>query len=206
VSVGICYSINTAKDRLMTDDRKNRLIWIDCEMTGLVPEQDDLLEIAVVITDAELNILARSPEFAIRHPLATLEAMDDWNRNTHGKSGLWQRVLESPYDTAQAEAHMLAFLSEWVDAKASPMCGNTICQDRRFLARLMPRLEAYFHYRNVDVSTLKELCRRWNAPLLNGFIKSGAHTALADIEESVAELKYYRQYMGQMGGAGSTTP
>jgi len=190
----------------MTDDRKLRLIWIDCEMTGLVPEQHALLEIAVVITDAELNILARSPEFAIRHPLATLEAMDDWNRNTHGKSGLWQRVLESPYDTAQAEAHMLAFLANWVDAKTSPMCGNTICQDRRFLARLMPRLEAYFHYRNIDVSTVKELCRRWNAPLLEGFTKSGAHTALADIEESVAELKYYRQFMGKLGGAGSATP
>ena len=190
----------------MTDDRKNRLIWIDCEMTGLVPERHELLEIAVVITDAELNTLARSPEFAIRHPLATLEAMDDWNRNTHGKSGLWQRVLESPYDSAQAEAHMLAFLSEWVDAKTSPMCGNTICQDRRFLARLMPRLEGYFHYRNIDVSTVKELCRRWNALLLEGFTKSGAHTARADIEESVAELKYYRQFMGQLGGMGSTTP
>jgi oligoribonuclease len=184
----------------MTDDRKLRLIWIDCEMTGLVPEQHELIEIAAVITDSDLNILARSPEFAIRQPLATLEAMDDWNRNTHSKSGLWQRVLDSPFDAAQAEAHMLDFLAEWVDAKTSPMCGNTICQDRRFLARLMPRLEAYFHYRNIDVSTIKELCRRWNAPLLGGFTKSGAHTALADIEESVAELKYYRQFMGPLAG------
>lgn len=188
----------------MRDDRKHRLIWIDCEMTGLLPEQHDLLEIAAIVTDGELNILARSPEFAIRHPLVTLEAMDDWNRGTHRKSGLWQRVLDSRYSCAEAEAHMLAFLGEWVDAKISPMCGNTICQDRRFLARLMPRLESYFHYRNIDVSTLKELCRRWNAPLLNGFAKAGAHTALADIEESVAELKYYRQFMGPL--AGPTNP
>ena len=185
----------------MADDRKQRLIWIDCEMTGLVPERDQLLEIAAVVTDAELNILARSPEFAIRQPLAVLEAMDDWNRNTHSRSGLWQRVLDSPYTAAQAEAQMIAFLSEWVDANCSPMCGNSICQDRRFLARLMPRLEAYFHYRNIDVSTLKELCRRWNPALLEGFSKKGAHTALADIEESVAELAYYRRFMGAFGGA-----
>ena len=184
----------------MTDAEK-RLIWIDCEMTGLLPEQHELLEIAAVITDAELNILARSPEIAIRHPLPVLEAMDDWNRNTHRKSGLWQRVLDSTANTAGAEAEMLAFLSQWVPAKTSPMCGNTICQDRRFLARLMPQLEAYFHYRNIDVSTIKELCRRWNPTLVDGFSKKGAHTALADIEESVAELRYYRQYMGQMAGA-----
>lgn len=182
-------------------DAENRLIWIDCEMTGLLPERDQLLEIAAVITDAELNILARSPEIAIRHALPVLEAMDDWNRGTHGKSGLWQRVLDSETDTAGAEAGMLAFLAEWVPAKSSPMCGNTICQDRRFLARLMPELEAYFHYRNVDVSTIKELCRRWNPALLAGFRKNSAHTALADIEESVAELRYYRQFMGQLAGA-----
>ena len=186
---------------MTTDDKSQRLIWIDCEMTGLVPESHELLEIAAVVTDADLNILARSPEFAIRHPLETLEAMDDWNRNTHGRSGLWQRVLQSPFNTAQAEAHMVAFLSEWVDAGISPMCGNSIGQDRRFLARLMPRLEAYFHYRNIDVSTLKELCRRWNPALLDGFIKQGRHTALADIEESVAELNYYRQFMGKLAGA-----
>lgn len=184
----------------MTDNRKHRLIWIDCEMTGLVPEHHDLLEIAAVITDADLNIIARSPEFAIHHPLTTLEAMDDWNRNTHGKSGLWQRVLDSELSTALAEAHMLAFLNEWQDAKVSPMCGNSICQDRRFLARLMPRLEDFFHYRNVDVSTLKELGRRWNPTLVDGFRKNGAHTALADIEESVAELRYYRQFMGSLSG------
>jgi oligoribonuclease len=186
---------------MSTDLKSQRLIWIDCEMTGLLPDQHELLEIAAVVTDADLTILARSPEFAIRHPLATLEAMDDWNRNTHGKSGLWQRVLESPHTTAQAEAHMLAFLSEWVEAGVSPMCGNSIGQDRRFLARLMPRLEAYFHYRNIDVSTLKELCRRWNPSLLDGFSKHGKHTALADIEESVAELNYYRQFMGRLAGS-----
>ena len=182
------------------DNKSQRLIWIDCEMTGLQPETHELLEIAVVITDSELNTLASSPEFAIHHPIETLEAMDDWNRNTHKKSGLWQRVLDSTMNTAQAEAHMITFLAEWVDANTSPMCGNTICQDRRFLARLMPRLEGYFHYRNIDVSTIKELCRRWNTPLLDGFTKQGAHTALADIEESVAELKYYRQFMGELAG------
>ena len=187
----------------MSEERKQRLIWIDCEMTGLVPERDQLLEIAAVVTDAELNILARSPEFAIRQPVAVLEAMDDWNRNMHSRSGLWQRVLESPHTAAQAEAQMVAFLAEWVDANCSPMCGNSIGQDRRFLARLMPRLEAYFHYRNIDVSTLKELCRRWNPALLDGFSKRGAHTALADIEESVAELAYYRRFMGALGGAGA---
>lgn len=186
------------------DDKSQRLIWIDCEMTGLLPDSHQLLEIAVIVTDSQLNVLAQSPEFAIHHPLEILEAMDDWNRNTHRKSGLWQRVLDSQLSTAQAEAQMVAFLAEWVDANQSPMCGNSICQDRRFLARLMPRLEAYFHYRNVDVSTLKELCRRWNAPIVDGFKKNAAHTALADIEESVAELKYYRQFMGKL--AGKETP
>ncbi len=185
---------------MMNEDKNQRLIWIDCEMTGLSPENDLLIEIAAVVTDSQLNILAQSPEFAIRQPLAILESMDDWNRNTHTKSGLWQRVVDSPLNNAQAEAHMLAFLSEWVDAKQSPMCGNSICQDRRFLARLMPRLEAYFHYRNVDVSTIKELCRRWNTPLHNGFTKKGTHTALSDIIESVNELKYYRQFMGPLSG------
>ena len=185
---------------MMNEDKNQRLIWIDCEMTGLSPENDLLIEIAAVVTDSQLNILTQSPEFAIRQPLAILESMDDWNRNTHTKSGLWQRVVDSPLNNTQAEAHMLAFLSEWVDAKQSPMCGNSICQDRRFLARLMPRLENYFHYRNVDVSTIKELCRRWNAPLHNGFTKQGTHTALSDIIESVNELKYYRQFMGQLAG------
>ncbi len=184
----------------MNDDKSQRLIWIDCEMTGLSPENDQLIEIAAVVTDGQLNILAQSPELAIRQPIEVLEAMDDWNRNTHTKSGLWQRVIDSPLNTAQAEAHMLAFLSHWVDANQSPMCGNSICQDRRFLARLMPRLEKYFHYRNIDVSTLKELCRRWNTPLVDGFKKQGTHTALSDIIESVNELNYYRQFMGKLAG------
>lgn len=182
------------------DNKTQRLIWIDCEMTGLRPESDELIEIAAVITDADLNILASSPEFAIHHAVETLQAMDDWNRNTHTKSGLWQRVLDSKLNAAQAEAQMIAFLADWVDANVSPMCGNTICQDRRFLARLMPRLEDYFHYRNIDVSTIKELCRRWNAPLVDGFKKQGTHTALSDIIESVNELKYYRQFMGKLAG------
>jgi len=191
---------------MTTDDKSQRLIWIDCEMTGLIPESHELLEIAAVITDGQLNILAQSPEFAIRQSLETLQAMDDWNRTTHTRSGLWQRVIDSPLNAAQAEAHMLAFLSQWVDARQSPMCGNSICQDRRFLARLMPRLESYFHYRNIDVSTVKELCRRWNAPLLDGFTKQGTHTALSDIIESVNELKYYRQSMGRLAGSGNIAP
>lgn len=191
---------------MSTDDKNQRLIWIDCEMTGLTPETDQLIEIAAIVTDSQLNVLAQSPEFAINQPLSVLQAMDDWNRKTHTKSGLWQRVIDSPLTTAQAEAHMLAFLGEWVDAKQSPMCGNSICQDRRFLARLMPRLEDYFHYRNIDVSTIKELCRRWNAPLVDGFKKQGTHTALSDIIESVNELKYYRQFMGKLAGPENMAP
>src|SRR5207342_3949483 len=135
----------------------NRLVWIDLEMTGLDPDADVIIEIATLVTDQELNVLAEGPELAIRHPLERLQAMDDWNRNTHSKSGLWQRVLESPHSMAQAEALTVDFLSHWVPAGKSPICGNSICQDRRFLVRHMPRLERYFHYRNLDVSTLKEL-------------------------------------------------
>jgi oligoribonuclease len=159
------------------------------------------MPVGVGIVQGVLRVGPLRPEFAIRHSLETLDAMDDWNRNTHTKSGLWQRVLDSHMNAAKAEAHMVAFLAEWVDCNQSPMCGNSICQDRRFLARLMPRLESYFHYRNIDVSTIKELCRRWNAPLLDGFTKQGTHTALSDIIESVNELKYYRQFMGSLAGA-----
>ncbi len=161
-------------------------------MTGLDTDNDSILEIATVVTDAELNILAEGPELAIAHPLATLEAMDDWNRNQHGKSGLWRRVLEEGVPLAEAEARTLEFLREWVPAKASPMCGNSICQDRRFMHRLMPALEAYFHYRNLDVSTIKELARRWAPEVLAGVAKESRHTALADIHESIAELRHYR--------------
>ena len=177
------------------------LIWIDLEMTGLDPQNDSILEIATLVTDRELNLLAEGPELAIRHPLERLQAMDDWNRNTHGKSGLWDRVLASEVDHARAEQLTLDFLAQWVPAGKSPICGNSICQDRRFLARGMPALERYFHYRNLDVSTLKELARRWNPSILNGFSKAGTHTALSDIRESVAELAYYRKFMGRLGGA-----
>jgi oligoribonuclease len=182
------------------DNESERLIWIDLEMTGLDPDTDVIIEIATLVTDKNLNVLAEGPELAIRQPLSVLEAMDDWNRNTHQKSGLWHRVLDSQTTVAQAEAITVDFLSHWVAANKSPICGNSICQDRRFLARGMPRLERYFHYRNLDVSTLKELSRRWSPDLLEGFVKVGAHTALSDIRESVKELAFYRQFMGKLGG------
>jgi oligoribonuclease len=181
---------------------ETRLVWIDLEMTGLDPDTDSIIEIATLVTDQELEVLAEGPELAIRHPLARLEGMDDWNRRTHSKSGLWQRVLDSQVSLAQAEQATLDFLAQWLPAGKSPMCGNSICQDRRFLARHMPKLEAWFHYRNLDVSTLKELARRWQPDILAGFSKAGTHTALSDIRESVAELAYYRRFMGRLGGKG----
>lgn len=178
----------------------DRLIWIDLEMTGLDTDNDSIIEIATVVTDAQLNVLAEGPEFAISHPLATLEAMDEWNRNQHRRSGLWQRVLDSQVNLAQAEAQTVAFLAQWVPAGASPMCGNSICQDRRFLHREMPRLEKYFHYRNLDVSTIKELARRW-APTVAGAVrKTSSHTALSDVHDSIDELRHYRTYMGALSG------
>lgn len=175
-----------------------RLIWIDLEMTGLDTMKDSILEIATVVTDAELNVLAEGPEFAIAHPLETLEAMDEWNRNQHGKSGLWKRSLEQGVSMQEAEARTLEFLRLWVPERASPMCGNSICQDRRFMHREMPTLERYFHYRNLDVSTVKELARRWAPHLLTGFQKESAHTALSDVRDSIAELAYYRQHFGSL--------
>lgn len=183
----------------MPDDR---LVWIDLEMTGLDPDTDSIIEIATLVTDAELNVLAEGPEIAIAHPLARLEAMDEWNRGTHTRSGLWKRVLDSQVDMARAEALTVDFLAQWVPAGKSPICGNSICQDRRFLVRCMPRLEKYFHYRNLDVSTLKELARRWAPEVAKGVSKAGAHTALSDIRESVAELRHYRAHMGALGGLG----
>lgn len=180
---------------------ETRLIWIDLEMTGLDTDRDSIIEIATLVTDSELNVLAEGPEIAIRHPVERLQAMDDWNRETHTRSGLWQRVVESQVSMAEAEARTIEFLKAWVPAGKSPMCGNSICQDRRFLAREMVELERYFRYRNLDVSTVKELAKRWAPQVAQGLKKNGAHTALSDIRESVAELAYYRGFMGVLGGA-----
>ena len=197
----------TPRERMNTapqqDRPQDRLVWIDLEMTGLDTGRDGILEIATVVTDGQLNLLAEGPDMAIAHPLSTLEAMDDWNRNQHGKSGLWRRVLEEGVPLAEAEARTLGFLRQWVPAGASPMCGNSICQDRRFLHRLMPELEAYFHYRNLDVSTLKELARRWSPQVLAGVSKESAHTALSDVRDSIDELRHYRRYMGALSGTGA---
>ena len=170
------------------------LIWVDMEMTGLDPDKDRIIEVAVVVTDAQLNVLAEGPVFAIHQPDAVLDAMDAWNKGTHGRSGLIDRVKASTVTEADAEAAMIDFLRHFVPRGKSPMCGNTICQDRRFMARTMPKLEAFFHYRNLDVSTLKELCRRWKPDVMSAFKKHQKHTALADIHESIEELKHYRQH------------
>jgi len=170
------------------------LVWVDMEMTGLDPDNDRIIEVAVVVTDPDLNVIAEGPVFAIHQSDETLNKMDNWNKGTHGKSGLIDRVKASTVSEADAEAQLIAFLKQYVPANKSPMCGNSICQDRRFMARGMPKLEAFFHYRNLDVSTLKELCRRWKPELASGFKKHQKHTALADIMESVEELKYYREH------------
>ena len=173
----------------------DNLIWIDLEMTGLYPDTDRIIEIAVIVTDANLNHRVEGPVFAIHQSSATLDAMDAWNTGTHGKSGLTDRVKASSVDEAQAEAQVIDFLRQYVPKGKSPMCGNSICQDRRFLARTMPKLEDFFHYRNLDVSTLKELAKRWKPGILGGFKKAQAHTALADITESIDELVYYREHL-----------
>ena len=172
----------------------DNLIWIDLEMTGLDTDHDLIIEIATIVTDSELKILAEGPLLALHQPEAVLNQMDEWNTRQHGQSGLLERVRASRCDAAEAERLTLAFLEKFVAAGQSPMCGNSICQDRRFLHRLMPRLERYFHYRNLDVSTVKELSRRW-APELPAFDKQSAHLALADIRDSINELRYYRKHV-----------
>ncbi len=171
---------------------EDNLVWIDLEMTGLVPERDRIIEIAVVVTDALVSVRVEGPVIAVHQSDAVLDGMDAWNQGTHGRSGLTERVRASTVDEAAASAAVIAFLSKYVPKGKSPMCGNSICQDRRFLAIHMPELEAFFHYRNLDVSTLKELARRWKPSVLEGFRKAQAHTALADVHESIDELLHYR--------------
>ncbi|MFN3416329.1 MAG: oligoribonuclease [Caldimonas sp.] len=171
------------------------LVWIDLEMTGLSPERDRIIEVALVVTDAQLQQRVEGPVYAIHQSDAVLDAMDAWNKGTHGKSGLIDRVKASSVDEQQAQHDVIEFLKHYVPKNTSPMCGNSICQDRRFLAKHMPELEAFFHYRNLDVSTLKELARRWKPEVLGGFKKAQKHTALADIHESIDELRYYREHL-----------
>jgi oligoribonuclease len=174
------------------NDRTSNLIWIDLEMTGWCTQSDTIIEIATIVTDKHLNELAVGPVLAIKQSRETMDGMDDWNTRQHGESGLTARVLESEIGASEAELATLAFLKEWVDAGASPMCGNSVCQDRRFLAREMPELEAFFHYRNLDVSTLKILATQWAPAVAKGFTKESAHLALSDIRDSIAELQWYR--------------
>lgn len=175
-------------------DKKTNLIWLDLEMTGLIPETDLIIEIATLVTDAQLNTIAEGPVLAIKQSDSALAAMDDWNQSHHGASGLIERVKNSTVDEQEATRQTLEFLSEFSQKNASPMCGNSICQDRRFMARYMPELESFFHYRNLDVSTLKELVQRWKPEILPGLTKQGSHQAMEDVKDSIAELKYYRQH------------
>ncbi|MFM9972497.1 MAG: oligoribonuclease [Burkholderiales bacterium] len=173
---------------------QNNLVWIDMEMTGLDPDTDRIIEVAIIVTDSALNTLAEAPVLVVHQSDAVLDGMDAWNKGTHGRSGLIDRVKASAMDEAGAELAMLEFLKQYVPISTSPMCGNSVCQDRRFMARYMPKLEAWFHYRNLDVSTLKELVKRWRPELAKGLSKHGKHEALADIQESIEELKYYREH------------
>ncbi len=174
------------------------LIWIDLEMTGLDTEQDVIIEIATIVTDKNLNVLGEGPILAIHQPDALLDGMDEWNTRQHGQSGLTERVRNSATSMAEAEQSTIKFLEQFVDAGVSPMCGNSICQDRRFLSRQMPKLEAFFHYRNLDVSSVKEIAKRWRPELLKGFKKQGSHLAMDDIKDSIAELSYYREVFFEM--------
>ena len=182
--------------------KAENLVWIDLEMSGLDTDRDTILELALIVTTPDLEELAEGPVLAIQHPVAVLDGMDDWNTRHHMASGLWDRVLASNVSMEEAERRALTFLESWSEAGASPMCGNSICQDRRFLHRCMPQLERWFHYRNLDVSTLKELAIRWAPDVAAGMVKENRHEALADIRESVAELRHYRRHMGVLGGDG----
>lgn len=175
-------------------NKKTNLIWIDLEMTGLIPESDVIIEIATVVTDANLNVIEEGPSLAIHQNSDLLDGMDDWNTNQHNRSGLVQRVIESKVSTAEAESQTLNFLIKYVDQGASPMCGNSICQDRRFLNNYMPKLEKFFHYRHIDVSTLKELAVRWKPSIISSTYKKSRHLALSDVYDSIDELKHYREY------------
>jgi len=177
----------------MSQDKQN-LIWIDLEMTGLEPATDSIIEIATIVTDKELRVLAQGPVLAVHQTKPTMDAMDDWNQKHHGQSGLIERVLNSPLSESDVEQQTIEFLEQWVPKGASPMCGNSICQDRRFMANYMPTLEAFFHYRNLDVSTLKELASRWAPEVMKGFKKKATHQALDDVIESIEELKHYREH------------
>jgi len=201
--IGRYSSQNTEKMILMAAENTKRLVWIDLEMTGLDTINDSIIEIAMIVTDGELNVLAEGPVCAIQQDEDTLKAMDAWNRSHHTDSGLWQRVVHSPYDMRAAEQANIQFLSEWVAKGSSPMCGNSVCQDRRFMHRLMPELEGWFHYRNLDVSTLKVLAGHWMPANLTEYQKENRHEALSDIRESIGELRYYRTFMGEFGGEGS---
>jgi oligoribonuclease len=181
---------------MLNDDN---LIWIDLEMTGLEPDQDTIIEIATIVTDSNLTILTEGPAMAIHQDDSVLAKMDEWNTNQHGLSGLTERVRKSAVSMAQAEQQTIAFLQNYVAAGKSPICGNSICQDRRFLARWMPELERYFHYRNLDVSTIKELARRWRPEVLDGVNKKGSHLALDDIRDSIGELQHYRDTFFELG-------
>lgn len=189
------YTLNNPLSYVPMAQDQNNLIWLDMEMTGLKPETDVIIEIAMVVTDAQLNVVAEAPVLVVHQPDSVLDAMDSWNKSTHRKSGLIEKVKASTLTEGFVERQMIEFLREYVPASTSPMCGNSICQDRRFMAKWMPQLEAYFHYRNLDVSTLKELAKRWKPAIMSGLTKHGKHEALADIHESIEELKYYRQHL-----------